>query len=320
MTEADLPAVAEIEAGVFTDWYRVNRKPQDPLPERSLHSLRYTTSLDPEANLVAIAADGAMVGFILARTWGRVGWFGTFGVPTQSQGSGIGSALVEHVLEYLRPRADIIGLETMPESGPNLGLYTRAGFSTTFPTIIMELSLVRSAERYNGLPADELRVLGASGTRERRRVMAGIREISAALLPGLDYSREVAACEEHELGHTFLVDGPTGRLDGFAVLRTVPFRSRDTSGRGYIHVLAIRPGADERAVLVELLRQVWCRGASLGLTQIITGINGRYRDATALLLESGFRSVRAAIRMASVDSLPDAFTVSTGVNLSRWAG
>ncbi len=320
MTESDLPAVAEIEAGVFTDWYRAYRKPQDSLPERSLQSLRYTTSLDPEANLVAIAADGAMVGFILARTWGRVGWFGTFGVPTQFQGLGIGSGLVDHVLEYLRPRADIIGLETMPESGPNLGLYARAGFGATFPTMIMELSLVRTAERYNGLSADEVRVLSAADSGARRRTLSEIRDISAALLPGLDYSREVAACEEHGLGDTFLVEGPTGGLDGFAVLRTMPFRSQDTSGRGYIHLLAIRPGADERAVLIELLRQVWSRGASLGLTQIITGINGRYRDATALLLESGFRGVRAAIRMASTDSLPDAFTVGAGVNISRWAG
>lgn len=320
MKETDLPAVAEIEAGVFTDWYRMNRKPQDPLPERSLASLRYTISLDPDANLVAIAADGAMVGFILARTWGRVGWFGTFGVPTQFQGLGIGTALVDHVLEYMRPRADIIGLETMPESGPNIGLYTKAGFGVTFPTMIMELSLVRTADLYNGLPVDELRMWKTCDAGARRRAMAGIREISGALLPGLDYSCEVTAFEAHQLGETFLMEGGGGRLDGFAVLRTVPFRGRDSSGRGYIHILAIRPGADERQVLSDLLRQIWCRGAGLGLTKIITGVNGRYRSAIALLLNSGFRGVRAAIRMASEDSLPDVFSVGSGVNLSRWAG
>lgn len=320
MTETDLPAVAEIEAGVFTDWYRMNRKPQDPLPERSIHSLRYTTSLDPDANLVAIAADGAMVGFILARTWGRVGWFGTFGVPTQFQGLGIGGALVEHVLAYLRPRSHIIGLETMPESGPNLGLYTKAGFGVTFPTLIMELSLVRTAELYNGLPEDELLTWSGLSGGARRRAETGVRDISGALLPGLDYSREVIAFEKHELGETFLVEGSSGQLDGFAVLRTVPFRGADSSGRGYIHILAIRPGADERSVLEGLMRQIWRRGASIGLTQIITGVNGRYRDAVALLLEGGFRGVRAAIRMACSDSLQDAFTVSAGVNLSRWAG
>ena len=320
MTENDLPAVAEIEAGVFTDWYRMNRKPQDPLPERSIDSLRYTTALDPEANLVAIAADGAMVGFILARTWGRVGWFGTFGVPTQFQGMGIGSILVDHVLDYLRPRADIIGLETMPESGPNLGLYSRAGFGVTFPTLIMELSLVRTADRYNGGDATELTTWSGSDAGVRRRAQVSIREISGELLPGLDYSREVSVFQEHGLGETFFARGDSGRLDGFASLRTVPFRSQDTSGRGYIHILAIRPGVDERAVLHDLLRQIWSRGASLGLTQIITGVNGRYRDAVALLLDSGFLGVRAAIRMAAVDSLPDAFSVSGGVNLSRWAG
>lgn len=320
MTETDLPAVAEIEAGVFTDWYRLNRKPQDPLPERSLHSLRYTISLDPEANLVAIAEDGSMVGFILARTWGRVGWFGTFGVPTQFQGLGIGRALVEGVLEELRPRTDIIGLETMPESGANLGLYTRAGFAVTFPTIIMDLSLVRTADALGGLPGDELRPLSALSGTARRRAVGGIREISQALLAGLDYSAEVESFQRYELGETFLVEGAAGRLDGFAALRTVPFRGRDHSGRGYLHILAVRPGADERAVLTDLLRQLWCRGASIGLTQIVTGINGRYRDAVALLMDFGFRGVRAAIRMANTAGRPDAFTVGAGVNLSRWAG
>jgi ribosomal protein S18 acetylase RimI-like enzyme len=320
MRDTDLPAVAEIEAGVFTDWYRMNRKPQDPLPERSLASLRYTVSLDPDANLVAIAEDGAMVGFILARTWGRVGWFGTFGVPTQFQGLGIGSALVDHVTRYLRPRTDVIGLETMPESGPNLGLYAKAGFGVTFPTIIMDLSLVRTAERYKGLRADELRTWSSCDAWSRRRALSGVREISNALLPGLDYSCEVAAYEKHELGDTFLVEGRDGRLEGFAVLRTVPFRGRDSSGRGYIHILAIHPGADGRQVLVGLLRQVWCRGAARGLTQIVTGVNGRYRDAMGLLLDGGFRGVRASIRMASVDSLPGVFTVASGVDLSRWAG
>ncbi|MCD4690620.1 GNAT family N-acetyltransferase, partial [bacterium] len=158
MTEVDLAAVAELEAGVFTDWYRVNRKPQAALPERSLRSLRYSVSFDPDANLVAIAEDGAMVGFILARTWGRIGWFGTFGVPTQFQGMGIGTALVENVLDYLHPRADVIGLETMPESGANLGLYMKAGFAAAFPTLLMELSLIRNSDNLKGLPSDELRL------------------------------------------------------------------------------------------------------------------------------------------------------------------
>ena len=68
MTQQDLRAVAEIEAGVFTDWYRIYRREPEPLSERTVEALRYAISLDPEGNLVAVADDGAMVGFILART------------------------------------------------------------------------------------------------------------------------------------------------------------------------------------------------------------------------------------------------------------
>ena len=66
MVEADLPVVAEVEAGVFTDWYRIYRREPEPLAERTLEELRYATSLTPEANCVAVAADGSLVGFILA--------------------------------------------------------------------------------------------------------------------------------------------------------------------------------------------------------------------------------------------------------------
>ncbi|MCD4690049.1 hypothetical protein K8S17_01160, partial [bacterium] len=147
-----------------------------------------------------------------------------------------------------------------------------------------------------------------------------IREISDALLPGLDYSREVAAVHDYELGDTFYTEGASGRLDGFAVLRTVSFRGQDSSGRAYLHVLAIRPGADEQSVLTDLLKQVWCHAVGLGFTRIVTGVNGRYRNAAALFLKNGFRGARAAVRMASISSLPDAFSVSSHVNISRWAG
>ena len=40
MTGHDLPAVAEIEAGVFTDWYRIYRHEPDPLGERTQEQMR----------------------------------------------------------------------------------------------------------------------------------------------------------------------------------------------------------------------------------------------------------------------------------------
>lgn len=320
MLEEDLAAVAQLEAGVFTDWYSAYRRTPDPLPERNLKELRYAVSFDPDGDLVAIAADGSMIGFILARTWGRVGWFGTFGVPTQFQGLGVGKALMGRTLDYLRSRADVVGLETMPESGANLGLYTRAGFSVTYPTVVLDISLIREAERLKGVSPGDVNVWGTAPESSRERMLDDIREIGDALIPGLDYSVEVRAMRSHGLGETVISEGPGGRVDGLAVLRMAPFRSGDTSGRGYIHILAVRPGVDQQKVLLDLLRQIWTSSTQSGLTRMVGGIGGRRVAALDLLLANGFRCVRTAVRMIDRDSLPSVFERAAGVDLSRWAG
>jgi ribosomal protein S18 acetylase RimI-like enzyme len=319
MGEGDLAAVAEIEAGVFTDWYRVHRRSPEPIAERTIEELRYSTSIDPGANLVAVSAEGALVGFVFARVWGNIGWFGTFGVPTQFQGLGIGKALVSHTVERLRSRASIVGLETMPESGANIGLYVRAGFTVGFPTVILEYPLLREAPNLGQVDPGETVAWSDQDTGSRLRLVAAAREVSDAILPGLDYTVEFEAIETHGFGETFFSVGNEG-VDGFAILRTTPFRRHDTSGRGYIHVMAIRPGADYEKVLRSLLRQMLQRAAAVGLTRVVTGLSARYQDALELLLRSGFTSLRAAIRMVDRESSPEIFQTSPAVNLSRWAG
>ncbi len=319
MIDEDLAIVAEIEAGVFTDWYRMYRKPQDALAERTIKELRYSTSLDPGANLVAIAADGAMIGFVLARTWGEVGWFGTFGVATQFHGLGIGRALIEGVTTHLRKNCRIIGLETMPESGNNIGLYTKTGYAVTFPTLILELSLIQQADHLSGMGAGDIILWGGSDEAAKPGMLDGMRAISNAIVSGLDYTREIEAVHEHRLGETFVaMDG--GSVAGFAIVRTVPYRGQDTTGRGYIHILCVHPEADTDAVLLNLLQQIWSRCTSTGLTLLVTGIGGRYQSALGLLMQHGFRGVRAAVRMVDRSSATEAFELSADMNLSRWAG
>jgi ribosomal protein S18 acetylase RimI-like enzyme len=320
MVDADLPAVAEVEAGVFTDWYRVYRRDDTLVPERTLDELRYAISVDPPANQVAIAADGSLVGFILGRTWGRLGWFGTFGVPTQFQGQGVGKALITGAMEHLSARADIVGLETMPESGMNIGLYTKCGFVVTYPTLLYELQLIKTADRYRGLDPGDLVLLRQLEGSDRRFVLAGIGEISRALTEGLDYRPEVLAVERHGFGETVFSEGAGGRIDGFAVVRTQPFRKGDASGRAYLHLLAVRPGADAARVFHELVRKVWTISVNRGFARLSAGASSRRTDSARIMLDHGFRSVRAAIRMIHRDAPLSMFAPARGINLARWAG
>jgi ribosomal protein S18 acetylase RimI-like enzyme len=320
MLPDDLRAVAEIEAGVFTDWYRIHRRDPEPLPERTLQELRYATSLDPDGNFVAVAAEGALVGFVLSRTWGRVGWFGTFGVPTQLQNLGIGTSLLARAVEYLGARTDVFGLETMPESGANLGLYVKRGFVVTFPTIILELSLIREAERLKAVSGQDCVAWGAQEPAARKRLLRGVRKISDSLTPGLDYSREVTAIDEHHLGRTLFVVDRSGAVDGFAIVRTAPFREDDTSGRAYVQVLAVRDGADDEDVVLRLLSGVWQVATRQGFSKVVTGVSARHPRALRLLLGNGFRCVRGAIRMVEGSAPPAALAQDDKVHLSRWAG
>lgn len=320
MAPADLGEVAEIEASVFTDWYRIHRRDPQPLPRRTVEELRYATSLDPRGNFVAVAADGALAGFVLSRTWGRVGWFGTFGVPTQLQNLGVGSALLGRAIEYLSPRADVIGLETMPESGANIGLYAKRGFVVTFPTLILELSLIREAERLRRHADGGCLAWDAQGQGARKRLLKSVRDISDSLHPGLDYSREVTAIDEHGFGKTLLATDRAGAVEGFAIVRTAPFREDDTSGRAYVHVLAVRDEAHDEGVLLRLLGGVWSATTKLGFSKVVTGLSARHSRALRLLLGSGFRCVRAAIRMVEGSGVSLVSRADEFVHLSRWAG
>lgn len=316
----DLAAVAEIEAGVFTDWYRIHRRDSEPLPRRTLEELRYATSHDPGGNFVAVAAEGALSGFVLSRTWGRVGWFGTFGVPTQLQNLGIGTALLGRAVDYLSARTDVFGLETMPESGANIGLYIKRGFLVTFPTVILELSLIREAERLKALSGGDCVAWGAQEPAAKKRLLKGVREISDALTRGLDYSREVTAIDEHGLGKTVLAVDRGGSVEGFAIVRTAPFREDDTSGRAYVHILAVRNGADDEGILLRLLGGVWRAATRQGFSKVVTGLSARHPRALRFLLGNGFRCVRGAIRMVEGGAPPGALAQDGLVHLSRWAG
>jgi hypothetical protein len=147
-----------------------------------------------------------------------------------------------------------------------------------------------------------------------------MREISGSFLPGLDYGREVEKIHEHGLGETLLSIGERGRIDGFVVLRLAPFREQAISGQAYIHILAIRPGCDEESVLHDLLRQTWARATAQGFSRMITGVSGRYQRALRVLLEHGFRALRAAVVMIERGAPAQVFEPSPHINLSRWAG
>ncbi|RLC60774.1 MAG: hypothetical protein DRI80_10250, partial [Chloroflexota bacterium] len=184
MREEDADAVRRVDAAAFGAWWRQLMGEAAELPQRTRRNVLALLEKDPEGCFVA-EDDGRVVGLIFSRTWGGVGWFGTFAVLPECQGRGIGKRLIAASLEYLRWDTDrVIGLETMPESPYNLGLYLRQGFQARFPTFLLSKDLEPSAGGDVGIPcwsrADE-------GTRERW--LAELREATGQIHPRLDYTK-----------------------------------------------------------------------------------------------------------------------------------
>lgn len=127
MRRVDLDAVRSVEAAAFGAWRERLTGKKEKLPQRTYVNVRALLEKDPEGCFVA-EEDGRVVGLIFSRTWGSVGWFGTFSVLPDYQGRGIGQRLLAASMRYLRQSsASMIGLETMPDSPSNLGLYLKHG-------------------------------------------------------------------------------------------------------------------------------------------------------------------------------------------------
>jgi GNAT superfamily N-acetyltransferase len=93
---------------------------------------------DPTAAFAA-DLDGQLVGSNFATNWGSVGFFGPLTVHPDVQASGLGSALMEPVMErFAAWGTRHAGLYTFADSAKHIGLYQKFGFYPRFLTGIME--------------------------------------------------------------------------------------------------------------------------------------------------------------------------------------
>jgi GNAT superfamily N-acetyltransferase len=255
-----------------------------------------------------------VVGFLFSRTWGGVGWFGTLAVLPEYQGRGIGQRLVAASLGYLRQDPDrVIGLETMPESAYNLGLYLKLGFRVTFPSLSLVKALDRAAADGAGLPR-----WSAAGTGRRARWLDDLREATGQILPGLDYAKEVLWTAEHGGGETLvLLDGE--RAIGLSILRLASDWEGLGQERASVQALALHPEHTNERTLVALLDASEALASAHGKNILAVAANGRHAWAVEQLLARGYRVARAMVRM--VQRGTDEQAACEGcVELSRWAG
>lgn len=302
-----------MEAAAFGSWWQQLTGKTAERPQRTRISILTCQEKDPEGCFVA-EEEGRVVGLIFSRTWGGVGWFGTFAVLPECQGRGVGKQLIAASLDYLRQEPNrVIGLETMPESPYNLGLYLRQGFQACFPTLLLSRTLEQPAGGNVDLPR-----WSSAGAGTRERWLADLREATGRIYPALDYTKEITSTAQHGLGETLvLIDG--GRDVGMSTVWLVSSREGRGKELASVHVLALHPDYTDDETFRALLNGSEALARAHGRQKLMVSVNGRHAWALEQLLGWGYRVERAMVRLG-LKGTDEGPSVDGYVNLSRWAG
>lgn len=126
MRDADLEDVAIIDSIAF--------EREEP---RTIENCKALKESDPDGCFV-IENNGEIIGYCYLKSLGNEGYIGPLGVKQEYQNNGYGKALISKTVEYLKSRCDVIGLEVLPETGSNIGIYQKMGFISGFPSLRFE--------------------------------------------------------------------------------------------------------------------------------------------------------------------------------------
>ena len=313
MREEDVDVVCSIDASAFGAWWKQLIGKSADLPQRTRRHIMALREKEPEGCFVAEDA-GREVGFIFSRTWGGVGWFGTFAVLPECQGSGFGKQLIAASVDYLRRDAErVIGLETMPESPYNLGLYLKQGFEPRFLTLLLSRDL---APVEGNIP--ELPFWSQSSEETRDGWLTDLREASHRIYPHLDYSKEIISTARWDFGKTLIL-ARGSKAVGMSVVWLVSSRHMWNEELAMIQILTLHPAHTDAENFRALIDASEALARAHGKQKLGLPVNSKHTWALARLLERGYRVDRTMVRMVLKDTDGSSSTDSF-VNLCRWAG
>lgn len=313
MVVEDVDAVRRVEAAAFGARQKDAGNRREKLQLRTRSNVLASRERDPDGCFVA-EQSGRLVGFIFSRTWGSVGWFGTFAVLPELQGRGIGKQLIAASVAYLRRQPDrTIGLETLPSIPSGLGLYLKQSFQVRLLTLQLSKKLVPSVPGKTPLLC-----WSAVDVETRDRWLTGLRQATDCIRPGLDYSKEITSFSRYRSGDTlFLIEGE--QVVGASTVRLTSIREGKGDERAVVSPLALHPAHASEDSLQTLLEASEALAHAHGKEKIVVHANARHARALELLLRDGYCVERGLVRMVltGTDKGP---TTDNQVNFARWAG
>ena len=281
MTLADLKEVCRIDRDAFQAYRRARRQLTRPLRLRTPANMQAALRRPFPGVVVEAPPNGPVVGYCFTHVWGRLGWLGTLGITPRRQGLGLGRAVIAGGLALLREAGcTTLALETMPESGKNLALYTTLGLEARYLTFL-----------FRGLPA--------TAPQTHFRLWQGgaeLREIGEAVLSGWDPTPAAQWLEDENAGQT-LVWWQDGQPVAFAALRYAERRLETPQYDLTTEAAACLPQAAEH--WPHYLGEMGTYSRQMGKTGIIFPVNAGQRALVQNMLAAGLRIVHTRVRMAA---------------------
>jgi GNAT superfamily N-acetyltransferase len=300
----DIDPLNRVFAEAFTDRYSRDGLVGVRVPQLNPLVWRYAIDDAGDGAMVWRDADGHMVAFNMVHRSGTEGWMGPLAVRPDRQGEGLGSLMVRSGIDWLRSQgATTIGLETMPRTVDNIGFYSRIGLVPGHLTVTLVHDVPRRA-------AGEVELLSRTAGASEQGI-AECRRLTASLLPGVDFTREIALTGELNIGDTTLVR-QRSELVGFALWHSTPL----AAGRPKDELRVLKLVARDPEAFDRLLDALPATAATERVGRIAVRCQSEFASAYLRLVARGYRVHWTDLRMTLdgfAQRAPD-----RGIVMSNW--
>jgi GNAT superfamily N-acetyltransferase len=303
-TLRDIESLNRVFADAFTDRYSRDGLVGVRVPQLNSLVWRYALEDAGEGSMVWRDADGQMIAFNMVHRSGTEGWMGPLAVRPDRQGEGLGSTMVRSGIDWLRSQgATTIGLETMPRTVDNIGFYSRIGLVPGHLTVTLVHDVPRRL-------VGTVELLSSTGTAWEER-LEECRLLAGRILPGVDFTRELALTRELGIGDTTLCR--EGRsLTGFVWWHSTPrVAGRAKDELRVLKLVASTPSAFER-----LLQSLQISALNERVSRVAIRCQTEFPQAYLRLIDLGFRVHWTDLRML-LQGYPQR-TPEQGVLMSNW--
>jgi GNAT superfamily N-acetyltransferase len=303
-TLRDIESLNRVFADAFTDRYSRDGLVGVRVPQLNNLVWRYALEDAGDGSMVWRDADGQMVGFNMVHRSGTEGWMGPLAVRPDRQGEGLGSAMVRSGIDWLRAQgATTIGLETMPRTVDNIGFYSRIGLVPSRLTVTLVHEVAR---RPMGVPE----LLSSAGAVSAER-LEECRRLGDRVLPGVDFTRELALTRDLGIGDTTLIR--EGRsLTAFALWHSTPL----AAGRPKDELRVLKLVAASSEAFERLIQALHFSAVNERVNRVALRCQTEFESAYLRLIDLGYRVHWTDLRML-LQGYPQRVPAE-GILMSNW--